>query len=46
MLVCNITNEIVNPSTIYYKLWLVANTVTIVDTIIGTPVSISTNMAI
>lgn len=43
MLVCTLNKAIVNPSIIYYKLWLVANGVTIVDTIIDTPVTISTD---
>jgi hypothetical protein len=43
MLFCAINKLIVNPSTINYKLWIVAYGVTTVDTIIGNTISISTS---
>lgn len=47
MIVCTLNKSILNPSTIYFKVWIVAYGTTIVDTIIGTPVSVTTsNVAI
>jgi len=45
MLVCTIPQIIMNPSQINFKLWLVANNVTI-DTFIGTPIITLTDTSI